>query len=234
MLISKEDGGKYMARHGQIPVAFLTFYDIGAQPDMFNSETVLRNIQDSIRLMCEDHIYLSNILFHQTTKFEGPNTQAHRDMHTFERLSNDFNKENPTATQNDLEMSIYFLTRLLHTHFKRKVLLLIDDYDAPINSSIGKPYYSYVKGTMNQIYLKGIKRNDHVEKVVMIGTLPLAQSRLLSLNAIESYSISNDTRYSKHFGFTESEVKQLLIENLCKPYDIDKVLEHIKLWFDGY
>ena len=242
LLICKEDEGKYMDRQGQMPVLFVCFSDITdehdqEQHDTFSPEGVLSTITYSIGEMIYDHRYLLNDLraiIESESSDKDTKKQAAVDLNTFLRLRNGFDEENQRTTNRDLEMSILFLTRLLHEHFKRKVMVLVDDYDAPINTSIGKTFASFVTKVINNIYKNGFKNNHNIDKCVMMGTLPLAKSKLPALQDFKLFSISNDNKYVERFGFTENEVEQLLTDNLCEGCDIDKVANNIKLWFDGY
>ena len=217
LLISQADRGKYMNQQGQTPVAYIEFHPISdrlrhEQHDITFESRVKKAIQSSIHRMFNEHIYLLHMLSY-TIKFgtsDNAKKQADLDLKTFHLLCTGYDNQNRTPTQEDLEMSIHFLTRLMHQHFKRKVILLVDDYDAPINSSIGLPCFSFVTDIMDRIYVNGFLHNEHVEKVVMIGTLPFATTKLSSLVDVIPLTVLNDTEFAEHFGLTDNEVNKLL------------------------
>ena len=241
LLISQKYNDQYMKRHGQKPVAFLTFCNIDAeqyqdQHDTFNPEDVLGSIYDSISRMFEDHRYLSKFLraiITSNSSDDDTKDYAIDDLNTFHRLRKGFDKDNRKVTEHDLRMSILFLTRLLYQHFKRRVMIIVDDYDAPINSSYGKTYSSFVTHIMNKIYMNGFVKNDYVKEVVMTGTLPLAKNILSALTDFNPYSV-DDIKFAENFGFTQSEVELLTHRFYDERNDTSKLADNIKLWFNGY
>jgi hypothetical protein len=126
------------------------------------------------------------------------------------------------------------LIDFLFKNFNKKVILLVDEYDAPLNSCLGKPHYSSVLDVINEVY-RGIKDNKQIEKTVMTGILGLAKGDIFSgFNHLTVYGVLNN-KYAQYFGFTEKE-----INNLMRLYlngnDTDKLnqIKKIKEWYNGY
>ena len=115
--------------------------------------------------------------------------------------------------------------------------MLIDEYDAPLNSAIGKGYYSLIVETIREMFRHGMKNNNHVEKAVMTGILRVAKADLFSgLNNFSEYGVL-DKKYAENFGFTEAEVNQLLEDNLEERLaQEEKELQktQVKTWYNGY
>ena len=100
--------------------------------------------------------------------------------------------------------SIQMLSQILQENFNKNVFIIIDEYDAPLNSSIGKEYFSFISEHLGAMYRLGMKNNKFVEKSIMTGILPLAKANLFSgLNNFIEYGVLNKL-FAEHFGFTDA------------------------------
>ena len=127
------------------------------------------------------------------------------------------------------EQSLFLLTEWLHRYHKKRVVLLIDEYDTPAHAAyIGKYYNIFIDFTRNWLSA-GLKDNVHLERGVLTGILRIAKESIFSgLNNISTFTILSE-EFQDKFGLLESEVKALL-EN-C---GLQKKLPEIGKWYDGY
>ena len=129
----------------------------------------------------------------------------------------------------ELEMSFKILIKLLYKVMKKKSILLIDEYDVPIQQAYLNGYYTEFIGFMRNFLSGALKDNDYIEKAVMTGILRVAKESIFSgLNNIKVYSLTS-SKYKQYFGFTENEVEELL-----EYYNIKTKLENIRYWYNGY
>ena len=144
----------------------------------------------------------------------------------------------------ELKHSFFYLSEMLHTHFGQKVIILIDEYDTPLNDwyalqlardtfgSEEDAYFQDVLGLFRGIFSKALKGNKHLEKSVVTGILRIAKANLFSgINNFGEDSIL-DEDYAEHFGFTEGEVNTLLHKS-----NIDQnpeTAQTLKSWYNGY
>ena len=138
-------------------------------------------------------------------------------------------------TKDDIVTSITFLSKLLCEYFNKKVFLIVDEYDAPFNSSIGKIYFPSLVGIVRGMF-HGIKNNETVKKVIFTGILKIAKESLFSgLNNFYEFTVL-DPDYAPFFGFTESEVEELLKKCMIKntEEETSKQISQFKFWYNGY
>ena len=129
----------------------------------------------------------------------------------------------------DYRESLYNLTYFLETHFGKKVILLIDEYDVPIESGYVNGYYEKVVDFMRGMLTAALKGNSSLFKGLLTGVYRVAKEDIFSgLNNLVVYTILDDF-YSPYFGFTEEEVKKMLSD-----FNMEDRYEEIKKWYDGY
>src|SRR5262249_28058320 len=130
-----------------------------------------------------------------------------------------------THDQSILEQAIQRLTQYLYKHHRAKVWLLIDEYDTPIHSAYLHGYYQEMVGIMRGMFGAALKTNPYLEKAVITGILRIAKESLFSgLNNVQVYTLLQ-SNYSEYFGFTESEVNDLLHQS-----GLDKEADAIRGW----
>ena len=134
-----------------------------------------------------------------------------------------------TAPVVTLENSLKQLTKLLYRKYQKKVMIFLDEYDAPIQTAYLNGYYKEMVDFMRVFLGESLKDNEYLQKGVITGILRIAQASIFSdLNNIETYSLLR-REYSEYFGFTEDEVMALL-----KKAELLHCSEDIKAWYNGY
>ncbi len=129
----------------------------------------------------------------------------------------------------NLDSSILRMSELLHEHHEKKVIILIDEYDVPLQKAEQKGYYSEMVHLISQMFGYGMKTNSHMEFAVITGCLKIAKASIFTgFNNVTTYSIL-DQQYDEWFGFTEEEVQELL-----DYYGKSEYHELTKEWYDGY
>lgn len=127
---------------------------------------------------------------------------------------------NRSSSAEDLKISLRVITNALYTYYQQKVIVLIDEYDVPLQAAYQNNYYEEMVEFLRSVFSSALKTNDALEKGVMTGCLRISKESIFTgLNNISS----------EFFGFTELEVKQLL-----KAYNLSEKMDEVKEWYDGY
>lgn len=127
---------------------------------------------------------------------------------------------NRSSSAEDLKISLRVITNALYTYYQQKVIVLIDEYDVPLQAAYQNNYYEEMVEFLRSVFSSTLKTNDALEKGVMTGCLRISKESIFTgLNNISS----------EFFGFTELEVKQLL-----KDYNLSEKMGEVKKWYDGY
>ena len=130
---------------------------------------------------------------------------------------------------NELEKPLFNISYFLYKHYHQKVIILIDEYDVPLQAAYQYNYYDEMVEFLRSVFSSALKTNDALEKGIMAGCLRISKESIFTgLNNFSSYSIL-DNIGNEFFGFTEKEVKQLL-----KDYDLFDSFDEVKEWYDGY
>ena len=148
---------------------------------------------------------------------------ASADKHIFTAL------ETQTAAPQQLANSLRTLSRMLEAHYGHKTILLIDEYDVPLDKAFQKGYYDKMISFM-RIFLGGaLKTNNALKFAVMTGCLRISRESIFTgLNNLKANTITNSL-HDEHFGFTDSEVRKMLEDyNLLFSYD------DLRMWYNGY
>lgn len=136
---------------------------------------------------------------------------------------------NRSSSVEDLKISLRVITNALYTYYQQKVIVLIDEYDVPLQAAYQNNYYEEMVEFLRSVFSSALKTNDALEKGVMTGCLRISKESIFTgLNNFTAYSVLNNIS-SEFFGFTESEVKQLL-----KDYNLSEKMDEVKEWYDGY
>ena len=132
-------------------------------------------------------------------------------------------------TMADFKNSIQLLTILLEKHYGRKTILLIDEYDVPLDKAYQHGYYEQMIDLLRGMFSSALKTNNGLHFAVLTGCLRVSKESIFTgLNNLTIHSIS-DTQFDEYFGFTQKEVDQLLRD--CGFSDHAEV---IRKWYDGY
>ncbi|MGZ3633183.1 MAG: PD-(D/E)XK nuclease domain-containing protein [Parachlamydiaceae bacterium] len=128
-----------------------------------------------------------------------------------------------------VEKSLLSLSKWLHRYHKTRVILLIDEYDAPVHAAYIGKYYDTMINFLRNWLSAGLKDNIYLERAVLTGILRIAKESIFSgLNNISTFTILHDS-FSDKFGLLESEVEQLL-----KNYNLSQNLPDFREWYNGY
>ena len=136
---------------------------------------------------------------------------------------------NRSSCIEDLKISLRIITNALYTYYQQKVIVLIDEYDVPLQAAYQNNYYEEMVEFLRSVFSSALKTNDALEKGIMTGCLRISKESIFTgLNNFTAYSVLNNIS-SESFGFTELEVKQLL-----KAYNLSEKMDEVKEWYDGY
>lgn len=133
------------------------------------------------------------------------------------------------SSETELEYSLTFLMRMLHAHYGKKVILLIDEYDVPLDKSNENGYYDRMVGFLRTFFGEAFKTNPDLHFAVVTGCLRISKESIFTgINNLSVDSIS-DKRFDEYFGFTDENVKTILEDyGLCNAYS------DMREWYDGY
>ena len=125
--------------------------------------------------------------------------------------------------------SLQLLSQLLYKHYGKKVVILIDEYDVPLDKAFQNGYYKEMVSLIRGLFGQALKTNEFLQFAVLTGCLRISKESIFTgLNNFKVMSIT-DSRFDEQFGFTDSEVKKLLSD-----YGMDSHFDEIKEWYDGY
>lgn len=201
-------GEAYTAYQGQYPVIFLTFKDV-----KYNSwEETFEKICKLISLEYQRHIEL-----------EGSSKLSSYEKEMFAAIANG------DAKTVDFETALGTLSLLLHKHHGTKAIIIIDEYDTPIQQGHICGFYSEVIGFMRNFFSGGLKDNSSLAYGFLTGILRVAKESIFSgLNNIKINALLDDA-YSQYFGFTKDEVLEML-----RYYNAEDKFQEVCDWYDGY
>ena len=133
------------------------------------------------------------------------------------------------GTLNQLKYSLKTISRCLYNHYHQKVIILIDEYDVPLQSAYQNNYYDEMVEFLRNVFSSALKTNDALEKSILTGCLRISKESIFTgLNNFKAYSILYKSK-NEFFGFNENEVKQLL-----EDYQLSSYMDEVKEWYDGY
>lgn len=210
-LAIEQAGPEYMAQRGQYPVIFLTLKDI-QNPSWLTWERMLSFIRLFLAQVYDRYRYIRE-------RADINDVQARLFDHVVQGQ----------ATEDELALSLTNLMAMMQTYYGRKVILLIDEYDAPIQQAWESGYYTGCIGFMRQFLSSALKTNDTLEFAVLTGITRISKESIFSgLNNLDVCSVLRN-QYAEVFGFTEAEIQELLET----AHHGEKISE-LKKWYDGY
>ena len=128
-----------------------------------------------------------------------------------------------------MERSVISLCQMLEQYHGVKPIVLIDEYDNPINNAFNKDFYAGVMGSLRRFYSLTLKGNPHMSFAVVTGVMQIAKESIFSgLNNLRVDNVFSK-KFDERYGFTEPEVK-----DLCSYYGHPEKFEEAKEWYDGY
>ena len=132
-------------------------------------------------------------------------------------------------TFDDVRDSLRMLSSLLNQYFSEKVILLIDEYDVPLDKAFQHGYYEEMVSLIRGLFGQALKTNEFLQFAVLTGCLRVSKESIFTgLNNFDVNSIV-DVEHDEHFGFTEAEVQELM-----EDYDMEEKAGVVKEWYDGY
>ena len=201
--------GEIYTRHqGRYPVIFLTFKDVKC----LNWEDTFQKIRKLISLEFMRH-----------SELETSEALNIYEKQQYRRIAGD------TADEMDYQMGLQLLSLLLHKHWGQETVIIIDEYDTPIQQGHSCGFYEEIVNFMRNFFSGGLKDNPHLEFGFLTGILRVAKESIFSgLNNLKINSIL-DNRYSEYFGFTANEVKEM-----AEYYGTPERYQELCDWYDGY
>lgn len=201
-------GNTYTSYQGKYPVIHLSFKDVKCTSWQETYSMIIRLIALEFRR----HIELENS--EKLNKYE---------REQFVALANS------TADASEYQLSLQILSLLLHKHYGKETIIIIDEYDTPIQQGHTCGFYNEVIEFMRNFFSGGLKDNSHLAYGFLTGILRVAKESIFSgLNNLVVNSIL-DKPYSQYFGFTKDEVEQMLTY-----YGYQEKLTEVCEWYDGY
>lgn len=128
-----------------------------------------------------------------------------------------------------LVSSLQLLSQLLYKHYGKKAVILIDEYDVPLDKAFQNGYYNEMILLIRGLFRQALKTNEFLQFAVLTGCLRISKESIFTgLNNFKVMSIT-DSRFDEQFGFTDEEVRKLLSD-----YGMDSHFDEVKEWYDGY
>jgi hypothetical protein len=133
------------------------------------------------------------------------------------------------AEREDYNDAIRFLSECLERYYGKKAIILIDEYDVPLENSFFRGFYGEMIDFIRSLFESALKTNSHLEFAVITGCLRISKESIFTgLNNLEINTILTNS-YDEYFGFTDEDVQKI-----CKDYNIEHEYETIKDWYNGY
>lgn len=201
-------GTVYTQHQGQYPVIFLTFKDVKC----LTWEETFQKLRRLISLEFIRH-----------SELETSSLLSSYEKEQYHRLAGD------SADEIDCQMGLQLLSMLLHKHYSKECIIIIDEYDTPIQQGHSCNFYPEIVNFMRNFFSGGLKDNSHLAFGFLTGILRVAKESIFSgMNNLKTNSILDDS-YSEFFGFTMEEVKDML-----RYYKKEENFSEICEWYDGY
>ena len=201
-------GIAYTQHQGQYPVIFLTFKDVKCL-------TWRETFQKIRRLI--------SLEFIRHSELESSSVLNSYEKEQYHRLAGD------SADEVDCQMGLQLLSMLLHKHYGKECVIIIDEYDTPIQQGHSCNFYPEIVNFMRNFFSGGLKDNSHLAFGFLTGILRVAKESIFSgMNNLKTNSILDDS-YSEYFGFTTEEVSRMLGH-----YNKEEKFQEICEWYDGY
>ena len=218
------------------------FFEIGADKTLFDGLAISRE-----KALCDEYMGKYPVVFITVKDVDGLNyDEAYgklRNLISNEAMKHSELKNSPyvnsdekaafealmSGTSEKIDNSLQLLSKLLYKHYNQKVVLLIDEYDVPLDKAFNHGYYREMVSLIRGLFGQALKTNEYLQFAVLTGCLRVSKESIFTgLNNFKVLSIM-DTRFDEHFGFTDADVRQILAY-----YDLSDHFDEIKSWYDGY
>lgn len=219
-----------------------SFFEIGTDKSLFDGLYISQN-----KSLCDEHMGKYPVIFLTLKGVEGltfakaksmlseiikDEADRHYVLNSSEALTSvdrEAFMKILTGNEENIENSLKTLSRLLYKHYGKKVVILIDEYDVPLDKAYQNGYYHEMVSLIRGLFGQALKTNDYLQFAILTGCLRISKESIFTgLNNFKVLSIM-DTRFDEQFGFTDSEVEELLAA-----YNLDSHFTEIKEWYDGY
>lgn len=201
-------GAEYIQHQGKYPVIFLSLKDIKSSSWEISFE-LLKNV------ICTEYARHKELAV--SKKITGA------DASFYQKIVND------NANEAAYMLSLQALSRMLHAHYAKAPVIIIDEYDTPIQEGYVNGYYAKAVEFIRNFFSAALKDNPHTTLCVLTGILRIAKESIFSgLNNIRVYSVL-DRKFSSYFGFTSDEVQAM-----AEYYEASEKVSELKKWYDGY
>ncbi len=220
------------------------FFEIGTDTSIFDG---LKISED--KALCEEYMGKFPVISISLKGIEGATFEEAKNMFLYiiraevrrhiyllnsERLDDFDKKELESLLQYEMEEgaiknSLWILSQMLHKHYGKKVVILIDEYDVPLAKAYNQNYYIEMVLLIRGIFERTLKTNDNMQFSILTGCLRVAKESIFTgLNNPKILTITS-VKLDEFFGFTDEEVQELL-----KYYDLEARYDIVKRWYDGY
>ena len=219
-----------------------SFFEIGTDKTLFDQLYIAANKE-----LCEEYMGQYPVIFLSLKGVDGLNfeeaksmlkitirteAQRHYELKKSEKVSEENRKLfNDILSGEDerIEDSLRMLSQILFEHYGKKSIILIDEYDVPLDKAFQYGYYKEMVSLLRGLFGQALKTNEFLQFAVLTGCLRVSKESIFTgLNNFKVLSIA-DVRFDEQFGFTDEEVRKLL-----KDYDLEDYFSEAKEWYDGY
>jgi hypothetical protein len=226
-----------------------TFFEVGCKRELFDGLKVSQEKE-----LCEEYMGKFPVIFITLKGVDGRNFPAARDAFKYiigneaqrfhfleesDRLTEDqknkykaiitLDKGSFAMSDTTLETSLRTLCELLSVHYDRKVILLIDEYDVPLDKAFQAGFYDEMVSLLRNFFGNALKTNSFLQFAVLTGCLRVSKESIFTgLNNLKVHTIT-DSRCDEYFGFTDEEVRALL-----EYYGLSDKYDDVRNWYDGY
>ena len=219
-----------------------SFFEIGTDKSLFDGLYISGNKE-----LCDGYMGKYPVIFLSLKGVDGLDFTTARRMlcailknelnrHYYLKTSDALTDEDRTlftkmlqGIDDNIEDSIRMLSQLLYKHYDQKTVILIDEYDVPLDKAFQNGYYKEMVSLIRGLFGQALKTNEFLQFAVLTGCLRISKESIFTgLNNFKVMSIT-DSRFDEQFGFTDKEVRRLLSD-----YGMDSYFDEIKEWYDGY
>ena len=219
-----------------------SFFEIGTDKTLFDGLYISDNKE-----LCDDHMGKYPVIFLSLKGVEGLEFASAKrmlctiidreiDRHYYLKTSDVLTDEDRTlftkmlhGQDDNIEDSIRMLSKLLYKHYGQKVVILIDEYDVPLDKAFQNGYYKEMVSLIRGLFGQALKTNEFLQFAVLTGCMRISKESIFTgLNNLKVLSVA-DVQFDEYFGFTDTEVKDML-----EYYGLSGHYGEVKEWYDGY
>ena len=219
-----------------------SFFEIGTDKSLFDGLYISQN-----KALCDEHMGKYPVIFLTLKGVEGLTfadakmmlksiLSTEMDSHYYLKTSEALTDEDKayfvkmlTGTDENINDSLRKLSQLLYKHYGKKVVILIDEYDVPLDKAYQNGYYHEMVSLIRGLFGQALKTNDYLQFAILTGCLRISKESIFTgLNNFEVVSIM-DSMYDECFGFTDKEVQEIL-----KYFNLSEHYTDVREWYDGY